>query len=153
MENQKGILKIISGIVLVVVGIFGFLFGKTIRTALLRASVMAVSVGAVLSGAYLFIDGTTDLAIGQVGKYKFGQSYVQPMNYFSKAAFEDGLKNAVQHQQDLRRLKFECPDGSNSFTVYNTVMGFMGIPEKNVVCKDNFPLLTYGGGFVRERPQ
>lgn len=72
------------------------------------------------------------------------------MAYFSKEEFEDGLKKAAQFQPDLRRLKFQCPDNSQGFTVYFTAIGILGVPDKNVICKDGFALLTYGPGYVRE---
>lgn len=142
-SKQSGLIKIIAGLLLGLVGVFGFIFGKNAKTAILRFSILVLSGLAIFSGAYLFYDGLTEQAMGQMGTYDLGKSGVQPMVYASQAAFEDGLKLSFQYQPEIRRLSFKCPDQSKSFTVYNTKIGILGVPKGEVVCGDGFKLLSY----------
>jgi len=68
---------------------------------------------------------------------------VQPMYYKGPEYFKAGLVAAFAHQPDVRRMHFKCPDGSRSFTVYNTKLGVINVPDHDVICDDGTPLVTY----------
>lgn len=141
--KQQGLIKIIAGIALSIGGILGLVFGKGVKQRALRIAVMIMSCVSITGGAYLFVLGVDDTAIGQVGDYQMGQSGIQEMVYASPQDFKNGLKEAFKYQPDLRRLKFQCPDKSKEITVYNTFAGMFGVPDKELTCNDGFKLLSF----------
>jgi hypothetical protein len=141
---MKGITKIISGILLMIAGALGFIFGKNVKSIALRTLVIVGSLVSIFFGFYLFVDGIEDLAIGKVGDYELGQQYIQPMIYASRPEFLAGMKGTMKELPSLRRLKFECPDKSKGFRVYLTRFGVFGAPREGITCDDGFKLLSWG---------
>ena len=87
----------------------------------------------------MFIDGTDDTAIGVVGQYVVGESFIQTLEYKSPEEFKEGMKTLA----GVRRVHFKCEDESEEFTVYNTLAGKLNVPLEDVVCKDGKYLLKY----------
>ncbi len=156
--KDKGAAKIVGGLVLMLAGIAGFVFGRNARGRVLRLAVMIMSAVSFGAGFYLFVDGVEDLAVGTVGQYRIGGAAVQTMTYPGPNFLEMSIRaaQAVEPKRlhALRRLKYQCPDGSKGFTVYVTKWGVFGIPEKTFVCEDGFELLKFdpSQGFVIELP-
>lgn len=135
--------KVISGLILMISGILGIMFGKNIKDRAVRLTVITISTVSIGGGLYLFVDGLDDKAIGVVGQYKVNGPEIQPLVYQSKKAFQEGLAKAFHMQPEVRRLHFTCPDGSKELTIYNTHFGIMGEPEGNIICNDGFPLIKF----------
>lgn len=150
-EKKRGLAKIAMGLLLAVAGIAGIFFGKTVKRRVLRISIFTISSICLASGAYLFVAGTTDLALGVVGQYKLDGPFIQTMTFPNPEYFKLSLE-MTRVARDLRRLKYECPDKSKSFTIYRTMFGIFGIPSQSVMCADGFPLVVYdpSKGFVSE---
>lgn len=140
--NNKGLAKIVSGLLLMIVGGLGVIFGKKAKTRLVRVGVLLGSVISLGAGFYLFVDGVTDMAVGRAGQYQLGGPAVQEMRYADPEAFERGILLSTS-TTDMRRIDFNCPDGTESFRVFITGLGVFGIPPKEVICGDGFKLLTY----------
>lgn len=139
MTDKNGLLKSAGGVALMLAGVFGLIFGRKAKTRALRITAFVVSSLAIGAGYYLLVDGISDMAIGKVGMYKVGGPLQQELVYTDKADFD----KSISRDKDLRRLKFNCPDGSKSFTAYVTLWGVYNLPSESVVCADGFKLLTY----------
>lgn len=150
-QKEKGIFKLVSGLILMAGGVLGFVFGKNVKSKILRISILIISSISIGGGFYLFVDGLDDIAIGVIGQYKLGDPYIQTMTYKSRQDFKEKLNlsmdpgngNLGTVHPDVRRLHFKCPDESEEFTVYFTKAGIFGIPSTSVVCKNGFKLLAY----------
>jgi len=150
-QKEKGILKVVSGLALMVAGALGVIFGKNVKARFLRIAVLVLSVTSIGGGLYLFVDGLDEIAVGVIDQYKLDSTYIQTMTYKSPEDFKDKLELSIDPgdgnpgtvHPDTRRLHFECPDKSEDFTVYFTKAGPFGIPSESVVCEDGFTLLSY----------
>lgn len=159
-DQRKGIGKIVTGLILMVVGGIGLVFGRNAKQRTLRVSILVLSTISLGSGFYLFVDGVSDYALGVVGHLQLDKMTVEGMargeipvpkatytvSFTSPKAFEKVLKFSIENDpalKDLRRLEYFCGDGSEGFTVYNTVLGLFGIPQKSVKCADGTLLVKY----------
>lgn len=138
----------IAGVSLMISGMIAFALRRTLtkKFKVSMTLVSILSIGSCVGGFYLFLDGIDDLAIGQVGAYHLKGPRVQTLAYPDKDAFEKGLVLTQKSQPHLRRLHFQCPDGSQEFTVYLTGAGAFGIPARSVTCHDGFELVSYAKG-------
>lgn len=148
-ENQKNAPKhqnhvqMISGIALIALGLIGTIFGKSVKTKLLRGSIFILSMISCLAGTYLLYLGADERAIGVIGQYQSDGPSQQSSTYPGPNFFEASILQLTKQDGVLRRLHYECPDSSKSFTVYLTRIGIFGIPKKSVICDDGFRLLDY----------
>ena len=95
------------------------------------------------SGFYLLIDGLDTIAFGQVGHTKLGVPQQEVLwAYSDQDQFKAGI-SAEMKRLDSRRIHFSCPDNSKSMTIYNTKIGILGIPEKDVICANGQKLLSF----------
>ena len=159
--SQRGLIKVLAGIVFIVTGIFGFVVGRSGKGVLVRIMIYALSAISIYAGVYLLVEGLDDMAIGSVGTYKVGGTAIQKMIYDSPDHFEENLRVSLLPTFDggkqgtvkkkTRRLHFVCPDESRKFTVYYTGVGLLGIPSDDFVCRDGFKLLNYTSGKTAEK--
>lgn len=154
VAQKKAWTKIIVGLFLVIAGSVGIVFGKSVKQKFLRITILILSVFCLGAGAYLFVDGTTDLAIGLLGNYQLDGPPVQSMKFPGPNFFELSLVPLRSQSPNLRRLRYECLDGSKKFTVFITRFGIFGIPKESVICDDGFKLIDYdpSSGFVHSLP-
>jgi hypothetical protein len=158
-DQKKGWIKIATGLILAVAGGVGIFFGRTVKQRFLRISILVLSAFSLGAGFYLMIDGTTDLALGVADQMVLSEENVyamlngsapkptvtQHMIFDSPAALKASLE-PLKHQrgtENLRRLKYKCGDGSESFTVFVTALGTFGIPSISVTCADGMKLVEY----------
>lgn len=138
--------KIISGLLLMMMGFFGLVFGKNLKSASRRIPVLVVSGLSVFVGLYLFVMGLQTNAVGMAYGTKIVDGKItvkSKLQYVSSGYFEDGLKATFKLEPDVRRLTFKCDDGSESFTVFNTRYGILNIPDESVQCDDGSYLIRY----------
>lgn len=158
-EKKRALAKIISGSFLAIAGIAGIVWGKNLKQRSLRISVLILSALCLGSGFYLFVGGTTDLALGVADQMVLKEdnlqaiargdapvpSKAQTMTFPGPEFFKLSLL-PLTHQpatRNDRRIKYECPDGSQSFTVYLTRIGIFGIPKQSIQCADGSMLIVY----------
>lgn len=111
-----------------------------------KVKAIVAALGLTVSGAgghYMLVGGTTDQGLGVVGQYKIGEAHVQTLTYPGPNFFRTSLAITKAGDKDLRRLEFKCGDESESFTVYFTPAGALGVPDKDVQCDDGSYLLKY----------
>ena len=166
--KKRAIAKIATGLILAVAGIAGIVFGKSVKQILLRISILILSALSLGAGFYLMIDGTTDIALGVADQMVLKEDLLQAIANgevppptkaqtmtFPSPEFMEMSLMPLTHQEatkNNRRLKYECPDGSESFTVYFTIFGIFGIPEESVRCADGSMLIAYdpSNGYVMD---
>lgn len=149
-ENRDSML---SGLALMGAAALAYLYVRIAdnRGVKLTALVLSGITGA--AGAYLFVSGLSKEFLGQYGGHAYGEP-ARVARYENPAAFEASLLRYQDFKKakgkDVRRLSFNCKDGSESFTVYFTPAGILNVPESNVVCKDGEKLLNYAARTERE---
>ena len=166
--KKRAFLKILTGAILALAGTVGIVLGRNLKRKSLRISILILSALCLGSGGYLFISGSTDLALGVVDQmtltdenieaFKTGTMPVPtatPTMTFPGPQFFKKSLMITRVQKNLRRLRYVCADGSKSFTVYRTMFGIFGIPDESVTCADGSKLIDYdpSKNFVFEIPQ
>ena len=151
--------KIATGLLLAAAGTVGIVFGKSVKQRFLRISILILSALSLATGLYLFVSGTTDLALGVADQMVLKEDNLQAiakreapvptatqtMTFPGPNFFKLSLR-PLAHQkatENLRRLRYECADGSESFTVFITRFGIFGIPDESVTCADGSLLIDY----------
>lgn len=146
-QKEKGLIKIVVGIALAILGLFGLTQSPKIKHRGLRFAGFTASGLAIASGVYLFVLGVNDVALARVGTSALGKAEAEAIVYENPDDFKDGLLSTFASNPDwfqkVRRLQFVCPDKSESFRVFNTALGPIGIPEGDVKCNDGSFLLRY----------
>ena len=160
MTNEKRAwTNIVTGLILAVAGIVGIVFGRTVNQRFLRISILVLSALSLGTGIYLFVAGTTDLAMGVMNQMALTEENLQAIakgeapvptatqtmtfpgpNFFKLSLMPLTRQPATKSN---RRLRYECADGSNGFTVYFTRFGIFNIPDEDVDCKDGSKLVAY----------
>lgn len=139
MENKT---SIVSGIVLMVLAVAGFVFGRG-KKGVAKAVVFAMASLCFLSGFYLFVGGLTKPARKQVNVAVEGQYVFQSPEDFRQKLEKYQIRKRETQDKTVRRLEFVCGDESESFTVYLTGLGSWNVPEQEVACRDGSKLLSY----------
>lgn len=140
LKKKTAIFKIISGLVLMITGVFGFIFGRKAKTKVLRLSIFIMAGLSIFSGFYLFVSGISDMAVMQMDVSTWDGPL--EMRFDNPQHFKESLRE-TSNGANLRRLYFKCTDESKEFTVYFTKLGIFNIPKKNVICNNGTKLLTY----------
>jgi len=147
-EKKSGIIKIVSGVVLMLAGAAGVIFGRSVKQKTIRISILVLSTLSIGSGFFLFIDGLDTIAYGQVGHTKLGVSQQEVLwAYSNQDQFKEGILTEMKRLES-RRIHFSCPDRSEQFTVFNTAAGLIGVPSEDVVCANGQKLLSFDPKFA-----
>lgn len=139
MEKKN---SIISGVVLILAGLVGLIFGKDVKRRSVKIAVLAISFVSIGGGYYLLVSGLSKDAVKQIDGESNKFIFASPQDFREKLdKYRD--RKAVQQGKSIRRLTFACVDQSEKFTVYLTDLGVWNVPENDVVCKDGSNLLSY----------
>lgn len=134
MDNKK----IGGGVILFLIGLASFFFGK--KRGLIWLVVFGVL--AMGGGVWLFYLGVQDEVVGTVGRYQLGNGKVQVVYAEGYDELRERL-SADMIRKDLRRLSFG--DDDCGFTVYRVGEDVFNLPAEDFVCGDKI-ILKYRGG-------
>jgi crotonobetainyl-CoA:carnitine CoA-transferase CaiB-like acyl-CoA transferase len=139
MEPQT---KQSAGLALIITGLVGLIFGHGAKSRGVKIASIGVSIVSICTGYYLFVGGLTKPAarqvdgVGETFTFQSSQDFQEKLDKYRARKLETQGK-------DVRRLKFSCADGSESFTVYLTAVGSWNVPSANVICEDGSQLLAF----------
>jgi len=140
-ENEKSIL---IGLALMASAVGTFIFGKHIKSRPVKIATLVLAAALGISGTYLFATGLTKEFAGQYGRRygSIGSAHFESPQEFKRylASYQEYKKSKGKN---VRRLRFSCPDDSQSFTVYFTPAWIINVPDNEVVCNDGAKLVEY----------
>lgn len=144
-QNEKGLIKSIVGVVMIILAAVGVVKAKRVRSRSLRLLALVGSIGLGLLGFHTLVDGLDDLALAKVGVSNLGEKSATALVYESQSDFKKNLESTFARDENkgVRRLHFKCSDKSNEVTVYNSAFGVLNVPSDTVKCTDGTALIQY----------